>query len=294
MLALSRALQYLSSYPEFRDTSTMSGQKDGNIHANKEVETGESKKVRHVQILHQYVQHLRTPFAGPYSLQQRRHLTRLDPLQDLRNGLQMRLLDSLIASVRRALQRTPQRALGIAAAQQLPDLLAERDDLGLRDGGECGVQRGGVEVGRGVRVERVDVYRAPVFREGLGGVVLYDGHFELRLGEGVLKVGSVVYVVVGGGEGGGKERAGVPWYVARSTDRGVCVLLVYSNPLLLVVLLTQSNRGVVVLLCLLSIAALFTPPLRPSHTRHLALSLIRLVTQSYLTISSTSNFTPQA
>jgi hypothetical protein len=138
-----------------------------------------------VQILHQHIQNLRAPFTTPYPLQQRRHLARLDPLQDLGDGLEVCILHGVVASVRRALQRASQRPLGIAAAQQLAHLLADAGDLGLGDGGEGGVERRGVEVGRGFRVQGVDVYGAPVLGQRGIAVVLDDGHcgdWELEIG----------------------------------------------------------------------------------------------------------------
>ena len=92
----------------------------------------------------------------------------------------MGVLDRAIPPIRRVLQRAPQGALGIAAAQQLPDLLAQGHDLGVRDGREGGVQCGRVEVGGRVRVEGIDVDGAPVLREGGRGVVLDDGHGGLE------------------------------------------------------------------------------------------------------------------
>jgi hypothetical protein len=129
------------------------------------------------QVFHQDIQDLAAALRAEDPLQHRRHLARLDALQHLDHGLQVQVLALVVGAVRGALQRAAQRALGIAAAEELAHLLADGADLAVGDGGERGVERGGVEVGGGVGVERVDVYGAPVIGEGGGGYLLNDGHF---------------------------------------------------------------------------------------------------------------------
>lgn len=89
----------------------------------------------------------------------------------------MDLLGRGIAAVRGVLQRGAQRALGIAAAELLAHVLAQGAHVLLGDGVEGGVERRRVEVGRGVRVQKVDVDGAPVVAQRGVADLLDDGHF---------------------------------------------------------------------------------------------------------------------
>lgn len=48
--------------------------------------------MRHAQVLHEHVQELATSIRSVNALQHRRHLARLDGLQDLDNSLQVSIL----------------------------------------------------------------------------------------------------------------------------------------------------------------------------------------------------------
>ena len=67
-----------------------------------------------------------------------------------------------IPTIRRPLQRAPQRTLRIPSPQQLLGLLSQRHNVALAHGREGRVEGGGVEVGGGFGVEGVDVDGAPV------------------------------------------------------------------------------------------------------------------------------------
>ena len=71
-------------------------------------------------------------------------------------------------------EATPQRTLGVAAPEQLPDLAGELANLGLADLGLRGVERRGVEVDARVLGEGVDVDGAPGVAQRGAGVLLDD------------------------------------------------------------------------------------------------------------------------
>jgi hypothetical protein len=85
-------------------------------------------------------------------------------------------LGQVIAVVDGTLQTPAQRALRVAAAEQLPDLGGELPRLGLGRLGQRRVEGRGVEVDARVRVEGVDVDPAPGVRQRGRRVLLYDGH----------------------------------------------------------------------------------------------------------------------
>ena len=105
------------------------------------------------------------------------HVTSLDGLEDLEDGLEVGVLGGVGAGVDGGLEAATQGALRVAAAQQLADLAVELASLGLGDLGQRRHQRADVEVLRRVRVQRVDVDRAPGIAERRRCVLLDDGHF---------------------------------------------------------------------------------------------------------------------
>ena len=125
-----------------------------------------------LQVLHKDVQALATAFGSVDSLEHGRHLARLDRLQDLDDGLEVGFLGEIVAVVHRHLKGSAQRTLSIASPQQLADLTGELAHLGFADLRQRRVEGRGVEVGGGLRVQRVDVDGAPVVGEGGGGDLL--------------------------------------------------------------------------------------------------------------------------
>jgi hypothetical protein len=139
------------------------------------------------QILHQHIQALTPAGTRIHALQHGRHVARLDALQHLDDGLQRGVARRLVAGalVHGRLEAAPQRALGVAPAQQLPHLAGQAAHVGLADLGLRRVQRGGVEVDRRVLLQRVDVDGAPGVAERRLRVLADDGHGGRSVGVGV-------------------------------------------------------------------------------------------------------------